>query len=101
MSLSLHQQSPIAWQLKGHFDVASITKMIKPGYRMINQAPDNATVAVDLSGVEHADSASVALLLDWWRYAKTKNKSVTFTNLPQKMQDIINVSNLENILPIS
>jgi phospholipid transport system transporter-binding protein len=65
---------------------------------MIKAAPAGQPLILDLSGVIEADSASVALLIDWMRKAKKKNKVLQFSSLPEKMKDIINVSNLEGIM---
>ena len=98
MSLALTQQSPNQWLLKGEVNVNTITAIIEPGYKMIDALAAGQTLTLDLSGVGQADSASVALLIDWLRYAKKGKKSIVFSNLPAKMRDIINVSNLQGIL---
>jgi phospholipid transport system transporter-binding protein len=98
VSLSLKQQSSTAWSLHGDVNVNTITAIIAPGCEMINSAPTGETLHLDLSGVTQADSASVALLIDWLRLAKKQGKTLHFANLPEKMKDIIKVSNLEGIL---
>lgn len=98
MSLALTQQSPSLWSLQGNVNVNTITAIIEPGYKMIKAAPAGQPLTLDLSGVNEADSASVALLIDWLRFAKKQNKTLAFSNLPVKMKDIIKVSNLDKIL---
>jgi phospholipid transport system transporter-binding protein len=98
MSLQLIQQNPSLWCLEGTVNVNTITAIIEPGYKMIKAAPAGQPLILDLSGVIEADSASVALLIDWMRKAKKKNKVLQFSSLPEKMKDIINVSNLEGIM---
>lgn len=98
MSLSLQEKTPLNWSLEGEVNVDTITAIIQPGYQMIKAAPAGQPLVLDLSGVSQADSASVALLIDWLRYAKKMGKSLSFESLPAKMQDIIKVSNLGGIL---
>lgn len=98
MTLALKKQSDTQWQLQGDVNVDTIKPIIDQGYQMINAVPKGQTLTLDLSGVKQADSASVALLLDWMRYAKKNKKTLSFSEFPRKMKDIIKVSNLEEIL---
>lgn len=98
MSLALNKISASHWQLQGRLNVNTITAIIAPGYRMIDGVPAGETLTVDLSGVEQVDSASVALLIDWLRYAKKQGKSLNISHPPEKMKDIIHVSNLDGVL---
>ena len=41
-----------------------------------------AQIKIDLSEVVHCDSAGLALLLEWKRWAKLNHKSVEFIHLP-------------------
>jgi phospholipid transport system transporter-binding protein len=59
-----------------------------------------ATVKVDLSGVEDADSGCLAMLIEWLRVAKTQQKDIVFNNLPQFMLDLGRVCGLDTVLPI-
>ena len=56
-------------------------------------------VSIDLSAVSRADSAGLALLIDWLRIAKQNQYSIAFRNLPKQLQQIAAVSELEDILP--
>ncbi len=98
MNLSLKQLSPTAWELHGDVNVDTITAILKPGRLMIDALPKGQTLTLDLKGVLDADSASVALLIDWLRHAKKQGKTLLFSNLPEIMKDIITVSNLESII---
>jgi phospholipid transport system transporter-binding protein len=98
VSLALTQQTPTAWELHGDVNVNTITAIMIPGYQMIDAVPAGQSLTLNLAGVTQADSASVALLIDWLRHAKKQGKTLTFSDLPTKMKDIIKVSNLEGIL---
>jgi len=62
---------------------------------------DLATVAVDLAGVTRSDSAGVAILVDWMRYAKQNDKSVVFHHIPAQIIAIASASGLDEIFPIA
>lgn len=57
-------------------------------------------VSIDLSAVSRADSAGLALLIDWLRMAKRYRYNLAFRNLPEQLMQIAAVSELQDILPI-
>ena len=57
-------------------------------------------VSIDLSAVSRADSAGLALLIDWLRIAKRHRYKLAFRNLPEQLMQIAAVSELQDILPI-
>jgi len=58
-------------------------------------------VTLDLALVSRSDSAGVALLVEIMQLANSSDLTLSFTNLPQQMQDIAGLSGLMDILPIS
>lgn len=57
-------------------------------------------VSIDLSAVSRADSAGLALLIDWLRIARRQQYSLHFRHLPEQLMQIARVSELHDILPI-
>ncbi len=55
---------------------------------------------IDLAEVSHSDSAGLALLIHWIRFAKQTNKKIVFHNIPAQMMAIADVSGLNELLPI-
>jgi phospholipid transport system transporter-binding protein len=97
MSLLLTQESDTQWSLKGPLNVATIKRVWQQGHRILD-ITKASQVNLNLEHLTDPDSASVALLLDWLRYAKKHNKTLRLHNVPKKMQDIIRLSNLQDIL---
>ncbi len=60
---------------------------------------DDATY-IDLRGVKHADSAGLALLIQWMRDAHMKQQTVHFSNIPLQLLAIAKVCSVEVLLPI-
>jgi ABC-type transporter Mla MlaB component len=54
----------------------------------------------DLSGLKQSSSVAVALLVAWFRYAHVHGKVVTFVGVPTELMNIIEVSDLEEVLPV-
>ncbi len=57
-------------------------------------------IEIDLKHVTQADSAGLALLLNWMRAAKNTSKTITFKHLPEQMLAIAKASGLEDLLPL-
>lgn len=54
----------------------------------------------DLSGLANSSSAAVALLVAWFRYAHVRGKVVTFEQVPMELMNIIEVTELSEVLPV-
>jgi ABC-type transporter Mla MlaB component len=52
----------------------------------------------DLSGLERANSVTVAVLLAWYRHATLRQKPIMFVNLSQDLLNIIEFSGLRRVL---
>jgi phospholipid transport system transporter-binding protein len=82
-------------QLSGQLDRLAGKELLEQGRRLI--AKSNGQWQVDLAEVHHSSSVGIALLMDWLRYGKRKNKAVEFLNVPQKMRDVIEFSGLSTV----
>ncbi len=61
---------------------------------------DHSEINIDFSKVTHADSAALALLLEWMRFAKKNKKNISFYNLPEQLLNLIKISGLEKMINI-
>ncbi len=56
---------------------------------------------LDLSAVSRADSAGLALLIQWMRMAQANNSEIRFHNLPPQLLAIAHAGELEALLPVA
>jgi len=56
---------------------------------------------IDLSGVRRANSAGVALLVEWLRQARSRQRELVFVNLPAQMEAIVRTVDLDGVLPVA
>jgi len=56
---------------------------------------------IDLSNVEHCDSAGLALLLEWLDYGRSKAFEVSFRGLPPGLLRIAGLSNVTGLLSVA
>lgn len=55
---------------------------------------------IDLRGVSRANSAGVALLVAWLGRVQRRQQTVAFINVPAQMRAIIEVADLDTVLPL-
>lgn len=61
----------------------------------------DAEVTIDLKQVSKADSAGLALLIEWLRLARLSNCKVHFINFPPQFKSLIDVTGLQQALAIT
>ncbi|MBE0439886.1 MAG: STAS domain-containing protein [Gammaproteobacteria bacterium] len=60
-----------------------------------------SNLEINLVNVTRSDSAGLALLVDWVRYAKNTNKNIVFHHMPTQLSALANASGLDDILPVN
>jgi phospholipid transport system transporter-binding protein len=55
-------------------------------------------IAIDCSGVTRADSAGLAVLLDWLAWGRRKSRVVALENLPPSLVAIAKISEVDGLL---
>lgn len=83
--------------LAGELSFATVTRLHGESQPLFAQPGD---IRVDLQDIERADSAGLALLIEWMRNARELGKSIQFLNIPQQMLAIARVSSLDQVLPL-
>jgi phospholipid transport system transporter-binding protein len=83
--------------LEGVLDFGTVTRLAASGRACLK---GDANVDIDLAGVQAANSAGLALLLEWLDIARERGVKLTYRNLPDSLVRIAAVSNLESLLPV-
>ena len=94
----LSSESAGSYAIKGEMSFASVEQLLADSLPLF---ADDSGLLFDLSHVEHADSAGVALLVEWLRISKQRQVQLQFRNIPSQMLAIIEVSDLQQRLPIT
>lgn len=68
----------------------------KEGLQAIDESPES--VIFDFSQVECCSSATLALLLSWFRHAKKQGKPLLFESLPEKVCLMLDRAGLKQTL---
>lgn len=80
----------------GELSFATVKDVLLQSNDVFKSAAD--TFSIDLSAVTRSDSAGVALLVDWMRTAKKRNKKIVFHHIPSQMLAIAGASGIDELL---
>lgn len=81
--------------LSGKLDFSSVEALLPEGCRLI--ATGQVSV-FDLREVAQSDSAGLALLLAWWRFALKHAATIRFTHVPETLKALMAVTNIDAVL---
>lgn len=82
----------------GELSLETVPELFERGTRIMAQGVK--TVELDLREVTRADSAGLALMIEWMRTAHRQHKNIVFRNVPPQMVAMAKISGLEDILPL-
>jgi len=84
------------WSFEGALSFDDATRVLAAASTL----PLPASGVVDLSGVAHADSAALAVLLALRRRATAEGKRLTFVSVPPMLDSLARVYGIEDILAV-
>lgn len=93
----LAEGSPGRFELGGELTLAWVGPLRDAG-RSALAASAGADLHVDLKGVTRADSAGLALLVDWLAWARAAGRQLHYANLPKDLLALARLSELDSLL---
>lgn len=97
MSWARVQLGDSLWRVDGRLTFETVTGLLRDSGEAFGGG--SGPLEIDLSGVEHADSAGIALLIEWLRRARKADREVHYRHMPRQMAEIARISDLERFLP--
>ncbi|NCA69027.1 MAG: STAS domain-containing protein [Sphingobacteriia bacterium] len=94
----LTSHGPGCFSLEGRLDFSTVARLAVCGGELLHA---QTVVEIDLAGVTAANSAGLALLLEWLDMARARGARLTYRNLPDSLARLARVSNLESVLPLA
>jgi len=85
------------YHLSGELVFETVPDVLERSVMMFQSGVD---VDIDLSGVVRADSAGLALLIEWVRRANKQRHKMVFRNMPEQMSAIVGLVGLDEVLPL-
>ena len=81
--------------ISGDLCFSTVTKVWRASLSLLVKQPH---WLFDFSQVKSCNSAALALVLEWLKYAKRENKTIQLLHLPQQLLSIAKVAGVEQIL---
>lgn len=97
VNVEISEPTPGRIVVKGELTFATARDARQVGTLVLDasRAPD---LVIDFAGVARADSAGLAVLLDWLAWARRKSRSVRLENLPASLVAIAKISEVDELL---
>ena len=104
MSQSIEQakEQPIVKQgdgrfiISGRLEFSTAAQLARQGHELFRGEGD--ALVLDLSGVTRTDSAGLSLLIEWRRGAEQRKQLLSFSNIPQQLLEIAEVSGVSQLI---
>ena len=86
------------YQVSGALVFTSVPVLLRTSRSLYGQNPPRV---LDLAGVARADSAGLALLIEWARDGRRRDQRPRFVGVPAQLMQMAKVSGLEAVLELS
>jgi phospholipid transport system transporter-binding protein len=90
------RESDTRVRLQAPLRFATVSALQRRGLELIDAAGPELTI--DLSGVSSADSAGLALLIDWLARARAGHKTLHYADPPEALRALARLSDVEPLI---
>jgi phospholipid transport system transporter-binding protein len=84
-------------RVEGPLDFDTVGPLVAAGEALLRRP---GALRIDLGGVSAANSAGLALLLEWLDIARSRRITLSYLHLPESLLRIAAFSNLAALLPV-
>lgn len=81
--------------LSGNLDFTNVMRVFEKGLAQFNTAPN---LVFNFAGLKTSNSAGVALMIEWVRCAKQRNKAIKFQSVSPELLSIAKAAGLDKLL---
>ena len=82
--------------VRGDLTIRTAPGAVRRGAELL--ALGKGELVLDLGGLEHCDSAALAVLLEWRREAARAGRQLAWKNVPERLRQLARISELESVL---
>ena len=83
------------YRVSGKLDYSTVVALLTQIHTLSGHERE---MTLDFSGLEHSNSAGLALLMELLADAKRQNRLVHFKGIPEKLLDLARMSNVDHLL---
>lgn len=95
-SFEIRETSPGRYRLEGDLTFATVRAALQATLPLFRKGEN---LRFDLGGIDRADSAAAALLVEWMRRAEPAGR-IRYAHLPESLWAIVRVSGVDELLPL-
>ncbi len=81
--------------ISGDLNFSTVTTLWKQSLPLLSAVEE---INFDLSQVKSSNSAGLALLLEWLKYAKRVKKTIRFSEIPNQLKSILSAGGIEDLI---
>ena len=89
------KQQDGTFALNGELSFAAVPALVTQSRVWLAAGEDSITI--NMATVGRADSAGLALMLEWMKQASKSGKQIKFINIPDQLSSLIRVSGLSEV----
>lgn len=90
--LTIVKEAPGKFIVDGDLTFSSMDKKTVSSFPFLTSAKQ---VVMDLGGVGNADSAGLALLIEWLKYSRSKRVQLQLRNIPEAILNLAKLSGVD------
>lgn len=90
--LTLIKEGPGHFIVNGDLTFSGMDKKTVSSFAFLSTTKQ---VTIDLGGVDNADSAGLALMIEWIKVARSKRVQLRFRNIPEQLLHLAKLSGLD------
>ncbi len=96
MSASIEQTESRIFSIRGELTLDTVTALLNRSKALF---PPQVEIIINLGEVTHANSAGLALLLEWQSQSKISGTTIQFKDIPEALTSIADLYNVKELLP--
>ncbi len=93
-AFELERSAPCRLAARGELGFETATEALALGLRLL----DGEACTIDLAGVGAADSAGLAVLVEWLAHARNRGIDLRYESIPPQIRAIARISDIESLL---
>lgn len=93
LTSQLVRHGPSRLAVQGEMSFATVSDLLAQSHELFL---GQEMLDIDLSEVSYADSAGLALLIEWLRTAKLNNQKIKYLSMPMQLKALAEISEIES-----
>ncbi len=94
----IENSGPDVLSVRSDLTFTTVTTVLRHSRSLLQS--DSGKLVIELADVARADSAGLALLMEWLRMAQANGLQILFRHVPEQLLAIARASDLERLIPL-